>query len=250
MKIVKLIIVLSLCWSCDTDQGLTCLQTAGDLVQKEIDLPEFDRILVGQRAQLIIRSGAAQEIVLETGENLLSDVLVAVKDGVLLIENNNSCNLFRDYGLTKIFVTVPALREIRSSTGLPVLSEGVLDFDELRLISTDGPEEDFYHKDGDFQLELNVDRLEIECNGLSNFFLRGSANSLDIQLLEGDSRIEAEDFLVNDVTLFHRGTNDVFLDPQQSIRGELRSTGNLILKNVPPIFEVEAFFTGEIIIED
>ena len=42
---------------------------------------------------------------------------------------------------------------------------------------------------------------------------------------------------------------DMIVNPQQSISGELRSTGNVIAKNRPPIVEVEEFYTGRLIFD-
>ena len=42
----------------------------------------------------------------------------------------------------------------------------------------------------------------------------------------------------------------MIVNPQQSLTGELRSSGDLISKNQPPIFDVEQFYTGQLIFED
>lgn len=235
--------------SCDTEDTLTCLKTTGDLVSQEYELASFDSIIVFERIQLIVKDAQEVSIKLETGENLLEDFEVFIENNTLKIRNNGACNLFRDYDDSKIFVGHPNLKQIRNSSGLTVLGDGLIAWDTLNLISDDLIEEDFFHKDGDFQMELDSENILLQCNGLSNYFLTGSVTNLDINLLEGDSRLPLQNLEVQNVTIFHRGTNDVFLSPQQSIIGELRSTGNLILGNVPPIFEVETFFTGAVIIE-
>ena len=235
--------------SCDTEDTLTCLKTSGDIITREYDLATFDSIIVFERLQLIVKEGPITTITLETGENLLEDFEVSVVDNTLQVRNNGACNLVRDYDVSKVYVTHPNLKQIRNSSGLTVKGDGVISWPDLRLISDDLIEEDFYHKDGDFELTLASPNVLIQCNGLSNYFLSGSVTNLDIRLLEGDSRLPLDDLEVQHVTIFHRGTNDVFLSPQQSITGELRSTGNLVLNNVPPVFEVETFFTGEVIID-
>lgn len=176
---------------------------------------------------------------LETGENLLEDFEVFIENNMLHIKNNGACNLTRDYDDSKIFVSHPDLKQIRNSSGFTVLGDGVIGLDTLALISDDLIEEDFFHKDGDFELVIDSENVLVQCSGLSNYFLLGSITNLDIRLLEGDSRLPLQE--LDNVTIFHRGTNDVFLAPQVSITGELRITGNLILSNVPPVFDVEAF---------
>ncbi|MBE16344.1 MAG: hypothetical protein CL867_08835 [Cytophagaceae bacterium] len=235
---------------CDTEDGLTCLKTTGDIITEEITLDAFQKIIVFERVQLFVEEGPEVKVQLETGENLRDDISLEVDKGILSIRNEGACNLFRPYGVTKVRVTHPNITEIRNSSGLAVESVGVIGWEQLRLVSDDLIEEDFYHKDGDFKMTLNTQRLEVQCNGLSNFFLKGSVDHLDIQLLAGDSRLPIEGLEVQQVTIFHSGTNDVIVAPLQSIRGTLSSTGNLILKNVPEVVEVETLFTGRLIIDD
>lgn len=235
--------------SCDTEDALTCLKSSGSIITKEYDLTAFDSIIVFPRVQLIVKDAPEISVRLETGENLLEDFEVFIENNILHIENNGACNLTRDYDDSKIFVSHPDLKQIRNSSGFTVLGDGVIGWDTLALISDDLIEEDFFHKDGDFELVMDSENVLVQCNGLSNYFLSGSITNLDIRLLEGDSRLPLQELDVDNVTIFHRGTNDVFLAPQVSITGELRSTGNLILSNVPPVFDVEAFFTGQVLID-
>ncbi|WP_186434753.1 head GIN domain-containing protein [Dokdonia sp. Hel_I_53] len=228
---------------------MTCLKATGTIITKEYELEDFDSIVAFERLQLIVKDASEISVQLETGENLLEDFDVFVENNTLHIRNNGACNIARDYDTSKIYVSHPDLKQIRNSSGQTVLGDGILSWENLNLISDDLIEEDFYHKDGDFRLELDSENVLVQCNGLSNFFLSGTVTNLQINLLEGDSRLPLENLLVQNVILFHRGTNDILIAPQQSITGELRSTGNLILLNNPPVVDIEAYFTGEVIFD-
>ena len=39
------------------------------------------------------------------------------------------------------------------------------------------------------------------------------------------------------------------VNPQQSISGEIRSTGNVIALNQPPLIDVASYYTGELVFE-
>ena len=161
--------------SCNSEKGLNCFQAEGERIEQEIPVEAFSKIIVEERLQLIVKQGETQKVVLATGENLVNDIEVSVTDGVLTLFNDNGCNLVRDYNISKVYVTTPELTEIRNASGYEVQSDGVLSFDSLTLTSEDVEEEDFYHKDGDFRLELDVNTLNITANGLSNFFISGAA---------------------------------------------------------------------------
>ena len=169
--------------SCNSEKGLNCFQAEGERIEQEIPVEAFSKIIVEERLQLIVKQGETQKVVLATGENLVNDIEVSVTDGVLTLFNDNGCNLVRDYNISKVYVPTPELTEIRNASGYEVQSDGVLSFDSLTLTSEDVEEEDFYHKDGDFSLELDVNTLNITANGLSNFFISGAAETATIEFL-------------------------------------------------------------------
>lgn len=250
MKRLILLVLVSLpLWGCDSGNAWDCIQDSGELVQQEYDVDLFKKIQVWERVQLIIQQGNQQSVRVQTGANLIDEIQVVVEDSTLKISNRNSCNYVRDYDVTKVFVSSPDIREIRSSSGLPVKSLGTLGFDELSLISNDPENLEVYHHDGDFDLDLDVILLRVQSNGLSNFFLRGKAQYMGIRFDDGDPRLEGADLIVNNINVFQRSTNKIIVNPQVSIIGEIRGLGDIIALNRPPIVEVEEFFRGRLIFQ-
>ena len=196
MKVlISVVFIFLMFTACDSENAWDCAQTSGPIISQSIEVPDFDKISVLQRSQLVIRQGA-KNVIIETGENLWEDVAVFVENGTLIIDNKNACNLIRDYGVTKVTVTTPVLAEIRNASGLTVIGDGTLSFSELTLRSEDLDEEDLYRKVGDFDLTLDVDLLNIITNGKSNFFLDGRVDEMDINFLDGDNRCECDSLLL------------------------------------------------------
>lgn len=249
LKNIGYLLVIVLFGSCNSEEGLNCFQTAGSIVQQEFEVKAFEKILVRERVQLIVSQGPEQRVVVETGENLMNDIVVTSINNTLSVKNNNGCNLVRDYGITKVFVTSPNLIEIRNSSGLTVESDGVLSYDRLLLISEDEENQDQFHIDGDFRLDLDVGSISILGTGLSNYFLTGTADEGLFEIFNGDGRVEAQDLLVTDLTVFHRGTQKMIVHPLNSIVGEIRGYGDIISVNQPPIVDVQEFYTGRLIFE-
>ena len=235
--------------SCNSEKGLNCIQAEGDRIQKEFTVSDFTSIIVEERMQLILKEGPVQKVEVATGENLLNDIEVSVTDGILTVLDNNGCNLVRDFNISQVYVTSPNIEQIRNASGYEVQSDGILTYPSLTLISNDGEEEDFYHKDGDFRLQLNVGELNISANGLSNFYISGAAETANIKFLEGDIRFEGPEFRIQNLNIYHRGTNKVIVNPIQSLRGKVLSTGDLISVNRPPTIEVEETYTGRLIFQ-
>ncbi|OAB76032.1 head GIN domain-containing protein [Cochleicola gelatinilyticus] len=252
MKKLIYIVIAVVLFSCDSDKGLNCFQAAGDIIQQERIVPEFNRIVVFERTTLLVQQGDEYSVVVETGENLMNDVEVSVDNDQLIIRNTNGCNVVRDYGITKVIVTAPNITEIRSSTGQTVESIGTLQFPSLTLLSEDTIEEDAFHIDGDFYLNLDVEDLNITANGLSKFYLSGTANRAKFELFSGDTRVDASNLAVESMYLFHRSTNVMIVNPTRSIRGKIVSIGDVVVKTPRDsleIVEVEELYRGRLIFE-
>lgn len=249
MKKILFIIGVVFILGCNSENAWDCVQDSGTIIEREFQVEQFKKIQVWERVQLIISQGDVQNVLVETGENLMNEIQVVVKDSILTLSNRNSCNWVRDYGITKVYVTSPDITEIRNSSGLTVLSNGVLGFHGLNLISVDPTGEDEYHIDGDFDLDLNVVTLGISATGLSKFYLRGKAQFGNFGLYDGDVRVEAAELEISNLNFIHRSTNKMIINPQDILRGEIRGLGDVIAKNRPPIVEVEELYTGRLIFE-
>src|SRR5690554_3150189 len=234
---------------CSSEKIGDCFKSSGAIVQREVGVSPFTKILVWDRTKLFIQQGPEQKVVVESGENLINNVKVSAVDGQLEIHNNNSCNLTRDYGVTKVYVTSPNITEIRSSTGYPIESIGTLKYPELELLSEDHGSDGQFHTDGDFRLDLDVENLKVTANGLSKFYLKGKATNANFGLYAGDCRIYSEDLIVQNLELYHRSSGPMVVNPQQSIKGKIVSVGDVISIHRPAIVEVEELYRGRLVFE-
>ena len=70
---------------------------------------------------------------------------------------------------------------------------------------------------------------------------------MNINFAAGNGRFEGENLVAQNINIFHRGSNDMVVNPQQSLTGSIRSTGNVISVNEPPLVNVEEVFSGRLI---
>lgn len=235
---------------CSSENANDCFQAAGSIIEATFTVSEFTKIQIEGEVSLIIKQGAVQEVRIETGENLLSDVYVDVVEEKLIIRDGNTCNLVRDYGITKAFVTSPNINELRNSSTYDITSDGILSFPELRLVSnTEGGIENV-RKGGDFYLSLDCGSLEVNANGQSVFYMSGRVTNAQISFTDEAPRFEGAALQIENLGIFQRSANKIIVNPQNRIVGEIRGTGDVIAVNEPPIVEVEQFFTGQLIFQD
>ncbi len=244
-----IISMIFLLFGCDKENAWDCIQTAGPTIEFEVETPFFERVIVNRDIQLFISQADNHSVRVETGENLVGDIEIKVTGDQLQLSDKNSCNFVRDYGLTKVYITTPDLSEIRNSSQYEVRSLQTLNFENLVLNSEDFNDPDSFNV-GDFRLSLNCSRIQVVSNNISSFYLNGTVDQLSIGFFSGDGRFEGAGLEAQRVQVFHRGSNDMIVNPVQSLSGELRSTGNLISINLPPLVDVQEFYTGQLIFQD
>ena len=224
-----------------------CLQTAGDTVTEEVSVAPFRRIIVYENVRLVLRQGPRQQVVIQTGEHLRPEVSARVTDGTLELRDTNDCNFFRDYGETVIRVTSPELESVRSSTGWPITSDGVLRYEDLRLISESFNNPETQTTDGSFDLDLDTGSVRVVVNGIASLRLRGATGLLQVLIAAGDSRVDARELQATEVRLDHRGSNDILVQPQTRISGVIRGYGDVRSYNRPPEVDVTEAYRGRLI---
>ena len=237
-------------FSCNSENAPDCFQTTGDLTRTVVSVPEFTTITVFENLNLVLKQGDVQKVELESGENLINEIAAEVEEGRLVLRNDNGCNFIREYGLSTVYVTAPNLTQVRSSTGGLISSDGVLGYQNLSLFSESFTEPDAETTDGSFDLALDVGTISIVVNGIAYLKLTGRATNFSVAVAAGDSRVEAENLMAENVSVNHRGTNDLFVNPQQRISGVIRSYGDVISYNRPPAVSVEEQFDGKLIFRD
>jgi len=236
--------------ACNGENVPDCFQNAGDLTKKTVTVSDFTTITVFENIRLILREGTEQQVEIETGEFLQNEVTAQVEDNRLVLRNENGCNFIRKYGLTTVYVTSPNITEIRSSTGLLISSDGELNYPNIRLISESFNNPETETTDGSFDLHVNSENVGITVNGIAFFKLNGTTSNFTVFVSAGDSRIEAKNLIAQNVNINHRGSNDVFVNPQQRISGIIRGVGDVISINRPPNVDVEELFNGRLIFKD
>ena len=248
MKKIVLFVMLVLIFN-RCEKPSDCIESFGETVTKEIPVAVFTKIKVYRGIEVVITEGPIRKVEIQAGANFIDNIEVIQNGNQLIFKDKTSCNWVRDYGQTKILITTPILEEIYSKTERNISSNGVLTFDNLSILSLDTEADgESGAGTGDFVLNLDTTYLTISNNNVSRFYLSGQTENATFNFYFGDGRIEAQDLIAQHINVFHRGSNDMIVYPVQSVTGVLNSTGNVVLKNVPPIVTpLDVLFTGHIV---
>jgi hypothetical protein len=248
MKKITLIYVFSiLIVFCRCENPSDCIESSGATITKDFIVSSFARIDIEAGIEVIITEGSEYKVQIQTGENLIENVSVSQDATTLYLKENATCNWVREYGQTKAFITAPNITEIYSKTDRNISSNGILTYPNLKLVALDDKGDD---RDGagtgDFILQISNNRLEIQNNSYSRYYISGNTNYFGVGIYNGDGRVETQNFLAKTINIYHRGSNDIIVNPTDKVEGKLVSTGNVILKNNPPINTLQAFYQGQI----
>ena len=248
MQKLKYILICLIVMACDSENAGDCFQKSGSIIQQDIVVDSFDKILVNRDIELILKEDDNQKVTIETGENLLNDVVAEVIDGRLILTDNNTCNYVRDYGVTKVYVNAPNIAEIRSSTQYDVSSDGVLTYPNLNILSEDFGAAGSFNV-GDFRLQIDNTSLNVVFNNISICYVSGQTENLNLIFASGTSRFEGRNLIAQKVIVSNRSSNDMIVNPQQELSGQILGIGDVISTNTPPIVNVEVLYRGRLIFE-
>ncbi|WP_294820040.1 head GIN domain-containing protein [uncultured Flavobacterium sp.] len=243
LRITIFLFVLVAFASCNNDLAPECFTAKGDDITYVIETEAFSSIHVSPGIELVITQGPEQEVTIVTGENIKQYLSADVNNGELWLENANNCNWVHTYKTTTVYVTTPNLEKIYSASQFAVKSGGMLAFPNLSLQSGIFSET----ASGTFELEVDCAALTIDDNQSAYYEITGSVENLTVKFYSGDARFDGSNLEVKNLQVFHRSSNDIIAKVQQQVTGTLYSTGNLVLKNHPPVVDVERLYSGRVV---
>jgi hypothetical protein len=242
---IALVLLLFIVTSCGISED--CFKGNGNRVSHNFPLEGFTKVKVYDGVGLVIKEGPNYEVRVETSNNIISDLDVKIEDDMLVVKDNSTCNITREYGQTIVYVTTPSLTEIHSKTEQDIKSDGVLHYPTLKLFSIDLSDG---AGTGDFFLTLNCFNFFIESNNVSNFNITGYCKNSTVAIYWGGGQVNCSDLEVeNKLTFFHRGANNMILNISGDLEGNIYSTGDVILVSNPNNVNVIEHFTGRLIIQ-
>jgi len=229
-----------------------CFKGNGNQITQTFPLENFSKIKVYDGVGLVVKEGPNYEVKIKTSDNIIDDLEVRLDGDMLVVKDNSSCNIARDYGQTTVYVTIPdgtilpliPELELHCKTEQKIQSDGVLHSPIVRLFSIDVSDG---AGTGDFYITVDNGQLVVESNNISNFYINGHCEEMLLNFYFGDGRFYGENLQAENIKVYHRGSNDMMVFPIQKIEGTIFATGNIILENVPPVVDVEEVFRGRVI---
>lgn len=155
----------------------------GEVVKDKREVTEdFTVVSASEGLDVYVAQGSDFEIVVEADENIIDLIGTDIKNGKLKVHAIQSIGR----ATKKIYVTMPEITGLYSSSGADLVSEGTLEAEKINLDASSG---------ADLKVELNADEVEADCSSGADIRISGTGNLLYADASSG-SDIKARDFLV------------------------------------------------------
>jgi len=239
MKNLGYIVIFIILAGCNPD-GIGCFKSSSPVETITIDVADFTEIDVSGNIAVHISSDSAEQLQLTAGGNIIPGIRVEVVEGVLFLDNLNTCNWSREYVNPVVEISQPVLTKITQHGFGEISSLGTLVYDKLTLENTGGS--------GDFVLDVNLNSLYVVSNEVANFYLSGITSDLRLVFAYHDEIFFGEDLMVDNCVITHYGSNSMHLNVTQSLKGNIYSYGDVIMhRQMPQNIEVAESENGKLI---
>jgi len=228
LKTISLISLIALGWSCGKTPVCDCFDSAGNPGSQLRQVPFFSQIIVNDNINVIITTGGNEQVTIEGGGNLLSNIGANVSGGVLTLKNNNICNWLRSYKKSgiNVYVTMPQLTTITNSGYGTVQSQGTLTFDSLVLYTTNSP--------GDFNLTVNSKFINAHMFGTADLTLSGQCQTFLTNDFGGTGFIYNNGLVVSNYAFISSNTTgDCYINCSGLLDVEIYGQGNVYYSGTP-----------------
>ncbi len=225
--------------SCNKE-GAGCFDKAGNVKTVVVDVPAFTQIDVNSNVDVQLLVDGLDKVEIITGENLISGISLNVEDGVLKINNLNTC--FWSIGYTRPLV------KIRNANLLKVLQHGYGNIFSTDTLNIDNLMLQVEDASGGIDLLIDGNTIRLVSNALGPITLKGRCANLFASHAWGDGILYAKDLIVDDCRMNQSGSNRMELNVLNKLEGSINNFGDVYLfSQKPAAISVDLTSQGKIV---
>ncbi len=237
MKILRpwlpvLLLALGL-FSCDLDDDDNCIRASTTIVTEQLFLPPLQGLELELPAQLILRQGPVQQILVEGPQNIVGLLDEDVANGIWRIRIPGC---IQDLSQLRIVATLPSYRLLAITGAGDVFSETALLTDQLEMSITG---------QGQMDIAVEAQTVRASISGAGNYRLEGLADFLEFDL-SGAGNLNAFDLdvLEADLSIIGSGSAEVFV--RDLLRVNISGQGTVFYRGTPQL-DVNISGVGDVI---
>lgn len=181
-----------------------CLKGNGQVSTADREVKGFNKVEVKGVFEVIIVKSNQHHIKIEADENLISNISTEVKDGELIIKNEQSICGAKELKLT---ISTPDLNAIECSGASNVRVNDMFASEKFEIKSSGASE---------IRANISTKLLISKYSGASNIILKGNADTHAIEST-GASSLKAIDLSVSQCAIDSRGASDLKINVSKEL---------------------------------
>ncbi len=186
----------------------------GEVVKDKREVNEdFTVVSASEGLDVYVSQGSDYEITIEADENIIDLIGTDIRDGKLKVHAIE--NIGR--ATKKIYVTLPEVTALYSSSGADLVSQGSIQTDKISLDASSG---------SDLNVELTADEVDASSSSGADIRLTGQANLFYADASSG-SDIKAKDFLVKKCNANASSGADITVNVSESLTADASSGADI-----------------------
>jgi hypothetical protein len=218
-KVVVVTILTLFFTSCEL--GFTGIKGNGVEKTEQRKIAEtFDKLEVSRGLEVIITEGTIAKVEVKSDENLLEYIETTVSNGTLEVTTKES---IRSQSGTIVYVTMPNLQEVSSSSGSSVRSTNTLTGTNLIAKSSSGSELD---------LDVEIENIQAQTSSGSSIKLQGKALSVNHKASSG-SEINGFQLVANEATVQASSGSSIEVYASQMLDAKVSSGASVEYQGKP-----------------
>ncbi|HTB05411.1 MAG TPA: DUF2807 domain-containing protein [Bacteroidia bacterium] len=218
-----IIIALSSC-----KKACNCVESTGEPTEQTVTVPYFEQINAYNNINVFISMGSPEQVQIQGGKNLLSNVSAEVSNGVLILKNNNICNWLRSYAKSAInvYITMPRITYITSSGVGTIQSTDTLTTDTIQVTTSNT---------GNINLTLNNQLIEGHLFGSSDLSLAGKSHQFLCSYVGGTGSLYCNNLTTGYTFFSDNTTGDCYIGTTNLFDIVISQIGNVYYLGNPTI---------------
>lgn len=194
----------------------------GDIIEESIEQENFTGLSINGVFEVILHPGQAHSITMTGDENLIKEIKVELKDGILDIRSEKN---FKSKDAVKIDVYAEKFEKINIAGAAECEADAVLSGDRLDL-DIGGA--------GDISFDFELGILDMNISGAGTMEFKGTADELDVQI-SGAANLNCYELKTHKTKLRMSGAGNAEVYADEELTVNLSGLGRVSYKGSPPV---------------